>query len=527
VLRAFASGGAAVTGVEAISDGVPAFRPPAWRNARRTLAIMGALLAAMVLGISLLAARTHVVPFEHGTPTIVSQIGKIVYGSGALGDVLFISLQAATMLILVLAANTSFADFPRLANFAAADNFMPRQLMKRGHRLVFSNGIFVLSAAAVVLVLATGAVVNRLIPLYAVGVFTSFTMSQAGMARRHLSLRQPGWRKGLAINGAGAVLTAVVDVVIAVTKFTSGAWVILVSIPVLVVLLLKLNRQYVTEDADLEADVPKVASAPILRRHVVLVFVDRLDLASARAIQYGRALMPDEIRAVHFVIDSKHAEALADDWGRLGLNRVPLDLRECADRVIPRAAIQVAAEALADGDTEVSVLLPDRKYRGLWHRILHDQTADQISEEVSRLPHANVTLVPFHLGDGDAGHRTVIPIRRRTPMHKGGRPDGRTSDEVVEGEDRADGTTPVGMLRFRQRAKVRGTVRSMRVQPLAGTPTLECIIGDESGQVSIVFLGRRNIAGLRVGSKLTVQGMLGEHHGRLAFLNPIFDLGPG
>jgi amino acid transporter len=401
VLRAFASGGAAVTGVEAISDGVPAFRPPAWKNARTTLVWMGSLLGVMFLGLSILASKTHVVPYEHGTPTVVAQIGKLVYGTGAFGTLLYVSLQAATVLILVLAANTSFADFPRLANFAALDNFMPRQLMRRGHRLVFSTGILALAGSATLLVLATGGIVGRLIPLYAVGVFTSFTLSQSAIAHRHRRLRQPGWKKGLLINGSGAVLTAVVDVVIAATKFTQGAWVILLAIPVLVVLLTRLNRQYTTEDVELEADVPKAATAPILRRHVVLVFVDRLDLASARAIQYARALMPDELRAVHFVIDLTRAETLAADWRRLGLSGVTLQLYECADRVIPRAAIEATAEVLADGDTEVSVLLPHRKYRGPWHRLLHDRTADDISEEVSRLPHANVTLVPFHLGAGE------------------------------------------------------------------------------------------------------------------------------
>jgi amino acid transporter len=521
VLRAFASGGAAVTGVEAISDGVPAFRPTAWRNARTTLTIMGGLLGVMFLGLSTLAAKTHVVPFEHGTPTVISQIGKLVYGGGTLGNILYLMLQAATMLILVLAANTSFADFPRLANFAAIDNFMPRQLMKRGHRLVFSNGVIVLACAAVGLVVATGGVVGRLIPLYAVGVFTSFTLSQSGMARRHWHRRQAGWRKGLLINGTGAVISFVVDVVIAVTKFAAGAWVILLAVPILVVLLMRLNRQYEKEDEALEVDAPRVATAPILRRHVVLVLIDRLDLAAARAIQYARTLMPDELRAVHFITDSKRADELSAQWRRLGLSRVQLDLRECADRVVARAAIEVTAEALDRGDTEVSILLPNRKYRGLWHRILHDQTADQISEEVSRLPHANVTLVPFHLGEPPRSRPAIIPVRRRpAPVHS------MPSAALDEGPApiRSDGTTPIGSVRFRQHATVRGKVRSVRVQPLAGTSTLECVIGDDTGQISVVFLGRRHISGIAVGRTMLAEGILGDHHGRLCFLNPAYEL---
>jgi amino acid transporter len=251
VLHAFASGGAAVTGVEAISNGVPAFRQPAWRNARQTLVIMGTGLGVMFLGLSMLAATIEVAPFEGGTPTVLAQVGKAVFDGGMLGDVLFYALQAGTMLILVMAANTGFADFPRLASFQAGDSFLPRQMTKRGHRLVYSNGIITLAVAAMVLVVATQAVVTRLIPLYAIGVFTGFTLSQAGMTRHHLRRREPGWRRGLVINGIGAGLSFVVTVIIAVTKFADGAWVILIVLPVMVWLLLRLNRQYEREAEEL------------------------------------------------------------------------------------------------------------------------------------------------------------------------------------------------------------------------------------------------------------------------------------
>ena len=194
--KAFASGGAAVTGVEAISNGVPAFKEPAWRNARQTLVLMGSGLAVMFLGLSLLASKIEVIPFEDGTPTVLAQIGEVVYGTGTVGEVLTYMLQAATMLILVLAANTGFADFPRLASIQAGDSFLPRQLTKRGHRLVFSNGIIALAGAAGILVVITGAEVTKLIPLYAIGVFVGFTLSQAGMTMHHLRLRERGWQRG-------------------------------------------------------------------------------------------------------------------------------------------------------------------------------------------------------------------------------------------------------------------------------------------------------------------------------------------
>ncbi|MBI2709014.1 MAG: APC family permease [Actinobacteria bacterium] len=398
VLQSFASGGAAVTGVEAISNGVPAFRKPEWRNARQTLVVMGTALGLMFLGLSILAGKVRAAPFSEGTPTVISEIGRLVYGGGLAGNILFFSLQAGTMLILVLAANTSFADFPRLASFAAGDRFMPRQLTKRGHRLVFSNGIVALSVTAAVLVVATGAKVDRLIPLYAIGVFTSFTLSQAGMAKHHLRLREPGWRTGLVINGGGAVLTLIVAIVIAITKFSHGAWVIIALIPIIVALLFRLNRQYEAEAAELVSEARAAAEAPILRRHSVLVLVNDFDRSAARALQYARTLTPDSLRAVHVAMDRRHAERLAEEWRRLGLTRVPLELIDCPDRRVERSVLEAVADDLADGNTEVSVLIPRREYRSLWHRLLHDRTSDRIAKVVSGLDHANVTFVPYHLG---------------------------------------------------------------------------------------------------------------------------------
>src|SRR4051794_5490024 len=399
VLHSFASGGAAVTGVEAISNGVPAFKKPEWKNARSTLVIMGSLLGVMFLGLSIMDAHMHVAPFTNGTPTVISQIGKIAYGSGIVGNILYYCLQAGTMLILVLAANTSFADFPRLASFHAGDNFMPRQLTKRGHRLVFSNGILFLAGAAVVLLLATNARVDKLIPLYAIGVFTSFTLSQAGMAKHHIREKEQGWRGGLFVNGTGAFLSLVVDIVIIRFKFMEGAWVIVVFVPIMVFALMRLARQYKTEDEALAHDVPKAVVAPVRKRLVVMVFVDRLDLAVARAIQFGRALRPDELRAVHFVIDSQHADLLAQEWRQHGLTNLGLELIDCPDRRLTRSAVETVAYELTSGESEVCVLLPERKFNATSHRILHDRTAESLAREISRMPHANVTIVPFHFDD--------------------------------------------------------------------------------------------------------------------------------
>jgi amino acid transporter len=538
VLRAFASGGTAVTGVEAISNGVTAFRKPEWLNARKTLMIMGAVLGVLFLGLSVLSTKTHPIPYKSGTPTVISQVGKGVFGGGSVGTGLFYMLQAGTMLILVLAANTSFADFPRLASFHAGDNFMPKQLTKRGHRLVFSNGVIALAIAASILLIGTGAKVDRLIPLYAIGVFTSFTMSQAGMAKHHTTRKEPGWRKGLFINGFGAILSLIVDVIILVTKFTGGAWVVVVMVPIMVYGLTRLNKQYEAEAEELAEDAPKAAEAPILRRHVVFVLVETLDVASARAIQYARTLNPDELRAVHFVVDREHADRLSEGWRRLGFARLPLELIDVPDRRLTRAAVELCAETLLDGETEVSLLIPRRVYRRVWHKLLHDHTADAIAAAVGGLPHANVTFVPYHLGEPAHRHQMEAMIAAAAADSKEGRRAAKRgaraakvaakSDEgpVVRPDEVPEGVVPIASVAYRQRARVAGRVRSLRVQPWAGVATLECTLVDGSGGIALVFLGRKHVAGLAPGVRLVAEGMVGDHGGRLAMLNPAYRVLP-
>ncbi len=244
------------------------------------------------------------------------------------------------------------------------------------------------------------------------------------MVKHHFTHRHPGWRKSIGIQGTGALLSFLVLLIVSITKFGDGAWVILIVLPVMVVLLLRLNRQYRIEAADLEHEVPAAAVAPILRRHVVLVFVDRLDAAAARTIQYARTLTPDELRVVHFVLDDHAAHDLAEQWRRLGLQRVPLELVACPDRRLTRAAVECVARELSDGETEVSVLLPERKYKGAWHRVLHDRTGEAIQEQVSHLAHANVTSVPFHFGTRTQAVASA-PRRIVARRGRGRRPPGR------------------------------------------------------------------------------------------------------
>src|SRR5262249_50556839 len=231
------------------------------------------------------------------------------------------------------------AASPALASSPAGDISLPRQLTKRGHRLVFSNGIIFLSVAAIVLLVLTGAKVDRLIPLYAIGVFTSFTLSQAGMAKHHITQKEPGGRGGLFVNGTGAVLSFVVDIVIAGTKFPPGAWLIVGLVPVVGVFLVRLARQYEGEARRLEAGAPAAVRAPVMRKLAVLVFIDRLDLAAARALQFGRSLHPDDLRAVHFVVDQQRADELSESWRDHGLASIGLELVDCPDRRPARSAM--------------------------------------------------------------------------------------------------------------------------------------------------------------------------------------------
>ncbi len=523
VMKAFASGGSALTGTEAISNGVSVFRAPESRNARITLVIMSLVLGSLVLGIAALASIVHPVPHASGTPTVLAQVAQYVYGPGAFQHSLFVLLQAGTMIILVLAANTSFTGFPFLASFAAEDSYLPRQLTRRGHRLVFSTGILVLTAVAIVILLITQARLDNLIALYAIGVFTGFTMAGAGMVKFHLTHREPHWRRGTAINGTAAVLSFVVLLIFAITKFTEGAWVVVVLMPLGVMVLLRLHRQYVQEDRQLETDAGHACEAPVLRHHMVVVLVDRMDLATARAVQYARTLSPDHLRAVHFAVDPLEAAALERDWSRLGLSRLPLDIIDCPDRRLARAALELAAQVTSDGDTELTVLLPRRGFAAGWRRLLHDRSADRIAAAVGNLPHVNATIVPFQLTSGLRHHAHDLGVDGATS-----RPSRFSARATARGgTDHAPvvaGTTPIGQAQWRQRVHVAGRIRSVRVPTGGATANLECTLVDATGAVLLVFQGRRRIPGIQQGARLAAQGMVGAWEGQLAILNPDYEL---
>jgi amino acid transporter len=392
-LHALASGSTAMTGVEAISNGVPAFKPVEWRNARHTLVVLGLLLSTMFLGISSLAAKLHVRPDFTGRSTVVADIGRAVFGSSASGHLAFVILQISTTLILVLAANTAYADFPRLASFAAGDEFLPRQFTTRGHRLVFSNGIIALSAAAIGLVIIFQANVGRLIPFYAIGVFTSFTLSQAGMAKRHLRLREPGWRLGLLINGVGAIATAVLLAIIASTKFVEGAWVVIALMPILVIMLLRLHKQYEREGIELERDLAAF-EPPTGRAPIAILLVDDLDPKTVHALQYARTIRCERVIAVHVEEHPERTQELQRSWQTAGLGEIPLRVIRGSDD--QAASIAGFLAAYQRDDRDVIVIVPVPHSRTAAARFNDSRTGARLDRALLPYPNVRVTLVRDH-----------------------------------------------------------------------------------------------------------------------------------
>jgi hypothetical protein len=524
LLRAFANGGSSLTGLEAISNSVSAFRAPEGINARRVLGVMSITLGTLVLGVSLLAHFTHAIPYNSGSPTVISQVAKAAFGPSTLGRIGFYIVQLSTLLILYTGGNTSFNGFPFLANFVAGDRFLPRPFTKRGHRLVFSNGILFLGVVAIALLMITRARVDSLVSLYAIGVFCGFTMAGAGMVKHHLTYREPGYRHKAWINGSAAVVSALVVIIFAVTKFKQGAWAVVVLFPVLMYILIRTHRQYVQESTALgEGVAERAVEAKPLPRHVALILVDSLDLATARVIQYARTMSVDELRAVHFVLDSTRSQALADRWVRLGLSRLPLELIECPDRRVARASIEMAAEVASDGQTEVTVLMPRRSYAFGLGRLLHDSTGERIAAAISRLDHVNATIVPFD-ARGELRHHQWS---RRTERHEAA--ERQRVDQVLAEEDavpNVDGTVAISSLQVRQRARVAGRVKSVTVKPWGDTASLQVQLTDDHGRLTVAFLGRRQIPGMIPGSKIVVEGTVADLRGQIGMINPSYEFLP-
>ncbi len=527
LLKAFANGGSSLTGLEAISNGVSAFKNPPGPNARKTLSIMSVLLGSLVLGISYLAYETHATPYAHGTPTVISQVAKAAFGTAWYGHLGFVVVQIATALILYTGANTPFTGFPFLASFIAEDSFLPRQLTRRGHRLAFSNGIVVLTVAALALLLGVGAHVDKLVPFYAIGVFTGFTMAGFGMAKYHSTQRESGWRRKLVINFVGGLVSLLIVLIFAVVKFTEGAWLVVLLFPIGWLALMRLNTRYRDEARalNLVTRLGKKGTAVTQHypRHVVLVLVDRLDLAVIRTIRYAGSLRPTDVRAVHVMLDSDEAKLLQQEWIDRGLgDRVPLDLVECADRRLVRAAAQVALRTVVQEHAEVTLLLPRRTFHRVSQRILHDRTADRIAEAIGRIPHVAATIVPFDTTLSAELEQRLDDQQRRAAAEPALAP-----AELTEAEPEVScvspGTTSIATVQWKQQVTIEGRIKVVQVGTAAGK-SLEAQVYDSTGGVRLLFFGRTQIPGIQPGAVVRATGRVGEYKGHLALANPRYEL---
>ncbi len=527
LLRAFANGGSSLTGLEAISDGVALFKAPEDKNAKRTLVIMSSLLGTLVLGVSWFAHHIRAMPYESGTPTVISQIAKAIAGDGAFGQFMFIMVQLATMLILFAGANTTYSAFPLLCNFVASDGYLPRQLTKRGHRLAFSNGILLLAGGGIFLVLITAGSVEHLVAFYALGVFTGFMLAGFGMARHSRRTKPSNWKVKYVINALAGSVSLFIVVIFSVVKFTQGAWLVLLVSPILVVAFLRLRRQY-TKEQDALLVKQEHERATSIVRHDVTVLVDNVDLATVGAIRYARSLKPRNLSAVHFVIDDLRAEQIKKAWASSdAFDDVTLELIDCPDRRLPNAALDYSLRMTEKPDVELTLLLPRRAYSGFLGRLLHDQTAEKIAAPISQLQRVVATIVPFDVNRIISGSSTIatqvtqVKVPTKPVAFK---PVTEVIKELEPTSHYAENMTPIGQIQWRRRAHVQGKVTSIKSAPRGSAPYLQVEVWDQSGGVTLQFLGRREIAGLEVGSEIRAEGMVGEEEGSLTILNPSYEL---
>ncbi len=393
VLRAFASGSTALTGVEAIANGVTAFQEPAPKNARITMAEMGAILAFFFVGATFLAWRLGVVPIHD--ESVISQIGRAVFGDGSIA---YYFLQATTATVLILAANTAYNGFPRLASILAEDRYMPRQFAYIGDRLTFVTGIVVLTVVSGLVIVLFRADTHRLIPLYAIGVFVAFTLSQVGMFRHWRTGGEPGWWRAATVNGIGATMTGVVMVVVAATKFTHGAWVVLILVPVMVWLLNSIHSHY-EEVAAIslmpDEDARALPRPPGLGMEPVVVTVRDLNRVSWRAVQYARRLSSN-VTGVHIAREGhENVEAFQRRWARL-VPDVPLVVVESPYRTFVGPLLAYVDRVATDPRDPVLVLVPEFRPRHWWARVLHNRTTEQIQTAAEQRPNLLVVQVTVH-----------------------------------------------------------------------------------------------------------------------------------
>jgi hypothetical protein len=488
------------------------------------LIIMSSILSFLLLGVTLLAAWTHAMPFQAGTPTVVSQEVRVVFGANGVGHVIFYLVQFATLLILYTGGNTSFNGFPFLAHYVATDKYLPRQLTKRGHRLAFSNGILLLGAVSLTLIIAFNAQLNALVALYAIGVFTGFTLAGAGMVARHLRQREGHWRLGVTINALSSLVTTSVVVIFLVAKFTQGAWIIAIVGPLMYLALLRFNRQYRDEEELLTAS--NAVATLTTRTNRVLIFVDTYDLATERALQYCKSLNTSSIRAIHFDIDPLVTKELEKRWGAKGSASAgtALEIASCDDRRVDRAALEIVADVVRDRDVFCMVVLPRRSFSSRLQRLLHDRTADAIANAITHVPRTSATIVPFQTGRRKLTEEELGRPRDREEIHRGALRENAHLEADVLLAERSTSAVPIGDLVARQHAEIAGRVRSLAVNDSASGKEFRCVIADDTGSVTLVFQGRARVPGIERGTRLLAKGTIIARHQEAVILNPLYEI---
>lgn len=391
LLRAFSSGCAALTGIEAISNGIPMFREPRQKNAKTTMAMMSILLAAFFVGVTALAHMHGITPREH--ETVISALSRAVFGD----SFFYYMVQAATALVLFLAANTAYAGFPLLASLLSKDRFLPRQMASLGDRLVFSNGIIGLSVAAITLIILFRSDTHLLIPLYAIGVFLSFTLSQAGMVNHHLKTRHPGWLKSLLFNAIGAITTLAVLCVISVTKFEEGAWIVIFVIPVLVFFFRRIRRHYVLTAKKLSAKVTENTTVSTKRfNHVAIVPISGVHQGVLDAFHYAKSIS-EEVRACYVDIDHASTQRLTHDWSKK-FPGIKLEILPSPYRSVIRPILNYIDDVEKRVESDfVTVIIPEFITSKWYHKFLHNQTAIVLYAALRPKKNIFVTSVRYHL----------------------------------------------------------------------------------------------------------------------------------
>ena len=524
ILKAFANGSASLTGLEAVSDSVSLFRSPEHVNARRTFTLMAITLASLIIGIGWLAHQTLAIPYQSGTPTVISLVAQAALGTSLSAEIFYYVVQTGTMLILFAGANTCYNAFPNMVNVIANDGFLPKRLTARGHKLVFSSGILFITGAASALVIVSGASITVLAAIYAIAVFIGFTLTGFGMAKK--TLREKAKVRPIIHILAGSV-AAITVAVLAVTKFSEGTWLVVIGTPIALLAMRNFNKQYRNEKQALLFR-SNDARATTISRHNVTVLVDTVDIATITAVRYARSLKPHTLQAVHFVLDDRKADEISLQWQQNpAFDDVPLELVDCPDRRLPNAALEYAVRMTVKPDIELTLLLPRRAYSGFLGRLLHDQTAEKIAAPISQLQRVVATIVPFDVsrilssapsvGDDVVSEKAPVKPVTRKPVTQ-------VIKEVEPISHYAENMMPIGEIQWRKRAHVQGKVTSIKSAPSGSAPKLQVEVWDQSGGVTLQFLGRREIAGLEAGMEIRAEGMVGEVEGSLVILNPSYEL---